>query len=96
MGTTKAINNAPNTVNEMKEPLHTSTAKVPWSVSSQEAVVAAQTDKGVGEKHFPDDEPVHVSTSLIVALSVASVFVVIVMVPAVMFVIFLHQRKQRR
>lgn len=86
-------NNTPNTVNKTKEPLHTTTAQVPGSLSSQEAVVAAQRDEDVGEA---DDKPVRLSTTLIVTLSVASVLVVIVMVPVTMFVIFLHQRKQRR
>ena len=80
----------------MTEPHRTTTVKVPLSVSSEEPVVAAQTDQDVGEEHFQDDKPVRVSTTLIVALSVASVFVVLVMVPASMFAIFIHQRKQRR
>lgn len=90
-GTTMATNNTPNTVNKTKEPLHTTTAQAPGS--SQEAVVAAQRDEDVGEA---DDKPVRLSTTLIVVLSVASVLLVIVMVPITMLVIFLHQRKQRR
>jgi len=92
-GSTMATNNTLNTVNKTKGPLHTTTTQAPGSLSSQEAVVAAQRDEGVGEA---DDKPVRLSTTLIVALSVASVLVVIVMVPVTMFVIFLHQRKQRR
>ena len=95
-GTALAINNAPNTVNKTKEPRHTTTAQAPWSVSSQEAVAAAQTDKGVGQAHLPDDKPVRLPTPLIVAFSVASVFMVVVMLPVIMFVIFRHQRKQKR
>ena len=90
-GSTMATNNTPNTVNKTKEPLHTTTAQAPGS--SQEAVVAAQRDEDVGEA---DDKPVRLSTTLIVVLSVASVLLVIVMVPITMLVIFLHQRKQRR
>ena len=80
----------------MKEPRHNTTVKVPLSVSSEEPVVVAQTDQDVGEEHFQNDKPVRSSTTLIVALSVASVFVVVVMVPAIMFVILIHQRRQRR
>ena len=75
---------------------HTTTGKVPLSVSSEEPVVAAQIDEDVGEEHFQNGKPVHSSATLIVALSVASVFVVVVMVPAIMVVIFIHQQKQRR
>lgn len=80
----------------MKEPHPTTSVKVPWSVPSEEPVVAAQTDQDVGEDYFLDDNPVRLSTTSIVVLSVTSVFVVVVMVPVVMFVIFLHQRKQKR
>ena len=94
--TTKTVNNALDTVDEMKEPHRTTTVKVPLSVSSEEPVVAAQTDQDVGEEHFQHDKPVRLSTTLIVALSVTFAFVVAVMVPIIMLVIFLHQRKQRR
>jgi len=80
----------------VKERHHTTTVKTPWSVSSEQPVVVAQTDQLVGEEHFLDDKPVHLSTTSIVVLSVASAFLFIVVVPVVMFVIFLHQRKQRR
>ena len=94
--TTKTVNNALDTVDEMKEPHRTTTVKVPLSVSSEEPVVAAQTDQDVGEEHFQHDKPVRLSTTLIVALSVTFAFVVVVMVPIIMLVTFLHQRKQRR
>ena len=91
-----AANHAPTSVNGMKEPLHTTTLVVPWSVISQEAVVVAQTGKGVGEKNFLPDGPEHVPTSLVIALSITAAFMVIVMVPVIMFLTFLRQWKHKR
>ena len=87
------MSNALNTVNKMKEGHHTTTVKAPWSVSSEQP--AAQTDQVVGEEHFLDDKPVRLSTTSIVILSVASAFLFIVVVPVVVLVNFLQQRKRR-
>lgn len=89
-------NQPPSAVSKMKEPLHTTTVKVPWSVVSQETVVVAQTDKGVGEKHFLGSEPEHVQTSVVIALSITAAFTIIVMVPVFIYLMFLRQRKPRR
>ncbi|KAL9956984.1 hypothetical protein ACROYT_G038556 [Oculina patagonica] len=89
-------NQPPSAVSKMKEPLHTTTVKVPWSVVSRETVVVAQTDKGVGEKHFLGSEPEHVQTSVVIALSITAAFTIIVMVPVFIYLMFLRQRKHRR
>lgn len=75
----------------------TTTARVPWSTSSQEAVVVAQTDKDVGQRHYLGHGTVrHVSTTLIVTFSVIAAFMVIVMIPIIMFLFFLRQRRKKR
>ena len=80
-GATKATTKAVNDV------LNTTTIKVPLSVSYEQPAVAAQAG---GEEYFQDGKPVCLSTSVIVALSVASVIVVVGVV------ILLHRRRKRR
>ena len=91
----KATNHTPTSVSKINESLHTTTLRVPWSKVSHETVVLTQRDKNVGETNV-DHEPEHVPTRLVIVFSITAAFLVIVVVPSIMFLLFLVHRKQKR
>ena len=83
---TRNTNRDPSSGDKLKEPRFTTTARVPWSVSSQKVSAVAHQDL----------EPVRVSTRLVVAFSVTAAVMIIFMVPVTIFLIFLRHRRRNR